>query len=182
METLRTEFRLVNHFPTAVTVKELLKGCSCAEAAVSPERLEPGQSATLTIGWRTGGRRGKASEVVTVLAVPDDAEGVVAVQVQLTALVEPDVFCEPAEARFERHQPGTLTLRFTPGRMPGVQIRSAYPTVSALQTSVDVAAGTVAVSFDPAKLDSEELTASVMVQTTSPKEPWVMVPVVFAGS
>jgi hypothetical protein len=182
METLRAEFRLVNHFPIAVTVKELLKGCSCAEAEVSPERLEPGQSATLTIGWRTGGRRGKASEVVTVLAMPDNAEGVVTVQVRLTALVEPDVLCEPAEVRFERSQPGTITLRFTPGRMPGVQIRSAYPSMSALQTSVDPAAGTVVVRYDPAKLDGDEPGASVMVQTTSPKEPWVTVPVAFTGT
>ncbi|HET6574589.1 MAG TPA: DUF1573 domain-containing protein [Fimbriiglobus sp.] len=135
METLHAEFRLVNHFPTAVTVKELLKSCSCAEAQVSPERLEPGQQATLTLGWRTGGRRGRSSEVVTILALLDGVEGAVAVQVRLRAMIEPDVLYEPAEVQFVRHQPGTITVRFTPGQMPGVKIRSAYPSVLCAITS-----------------------------------------------
>jgi hypothetical protein len=178
METLVAEFRLVNHFPTAVTVKELIRGCACADARVSQERLEPGQSATLTVGWRTGGRRGKASEVVTVLASVD-GEGLVTVPVRLTAVIEPDVLCEPDEVRFDRNQTGTATLRLTPGRMPDVRILSAHPTVSALQTTADPAAGTVTVRYDPAKSDNDGAGAAVMVQTNSPKEPWIKVPVVF---
>lgn len=180
METLHTEFRLVNRFPIAVTIKELLKGCSCAHAAISPERLEPGQTATLTVVWQTGGRRGKASEVVTVFALPD-GEGPVTVQVRLKAQIQPDVRYEPDELRFVRTEAGTTTLQFTPGRMPDVQIRSAHPTVSALQTAVDPATGTVTVRYDPAKLEGDHPGATVMVQTTSPKEPWVSVPVVFTG-
>ncbi len=180
METLRAEFRFVNHFPTAVTIKELFKGCSCADAVISPERLEPGQSATLTLAWRTGGRRGKASEVVTVLALPDGEEPVT-VQVQLKAQIEPDIVYEPAEVLFDRSQSGMLILRFTPGQMPGVQILSAYASVLALQTIVDSAAGTLVVRYDPTKLDGDDSVAAIKVQTTSPKEPWITVPVAFTS-
>lgn len=181
METLRAEFRLTNHFPTAVTIKDMIKGCSCADAEISSERLEPGQEATLTIGWRTGSRRGKTSEVVTVLARPEGTPGSVGIQLRMKAHVEPDVHCDPDEIRFERQQSGAVTLRFTPGRMADVRIQSVYASVSALQTFVDPTAGTVVVRYDPAKLDGDELTAAVMVQTTSTKEPWVSVPVAFTG-
>jgi hypothetical protein len=180
METLRAQFQLVNHFPTPVAFTDVLKGCSCAQVTISPERLEPGNSATLTVEWHTGGRRGKATEVVTVYALKDGLEPAV-VQVRLSALIEPDVRCEPPEVRFACDEAGTATLRFTPGRMPDVRICSAHPTIQALQTTIDPEAGTVAIRYDPSKSLGGD-SAVVIVQTTSTKEPWVRVPVVFSGS
>lgn len=182
METLRAEFKLTNHFPAAVTVKDVIKSCSCAEVAITPERLEPGQSATLMIGWRTGGRRGQSSDLVTVLAQPDGEPGTVGVQVRLKAHVEPDLLCDRDEVRFERKQVGTVILHFTPGRMADGRIRSAHPSTMALTTTIDPIAGTVTVQFDPAMLDGDEPAAVVTVQTTSPKEPWVTIPVALTGA
>lgn len=181
LETLHAEYRFVNHFPSAVNIQEILKGCSCADVDFSPRRLEPNESGKLTISWRIGGRRGKATEVVTVIAVPEETGGTAVVPVRLTAVVEPDVVCEPTEVRFERKQPGKQVLRFAPGRMSDVRILTTYPSLKALQATIDPGTGTVEVRFDPTKLDENDLSASVMVQTTSPKEPWVTVPVTFTG-
>src|SRR5688500_6480430 len=43
-ETVSTEFRITNHFTEAVTVLDVLKSCSCAEAVMTPRTLLPGGS------------------------------------------------------------------------------------------------------------------------------------------
>lgn len=182
METLRAEFRLVNRFPTAVDFTDLLRTCSCAHATVAPERLEPGQSATLTVEWQTGNRRGKASEVVTVYAVGE--EGPIAVQVQLTAEIEPDVRFEPSEARFTRGETTTTVVQFSSGRMVDARINSAHTNASVLQATVDPVSNALSIQYDPAKSKGDPIPtdAAVIVKTTSPKEPWVRVPVTFTGT
>jgi hypothetical protein len=182
MEAHHAEFRLVNHFPTAVDVIGVAGSCSCAEATVNPRRLEPGQAATLTVAWRTGGKRGRASDSVHVFAVQvgDPPAPCQVVQVRVTAEVQPDVAADPVEIRFDRDKPGKAEVRFRPGRMSDAKILSAYASWSGLETVTDQATGTVTIRFDPAKHTSEVARADVLVQTNSPKEPWIRIPVEFS--
>lgn len=129
METVRAEIRLVNHFSAPVEIAEVIKSCACAEASVTPTRLEPGQSASLKVTWRTGAKRGSVSDAVQVLAIVQMEPPIPAVaSVRLTAEVQPDLLYDPAALHFVRDRAGTAELHFRPGRMSDARILSAHAT------------------------------------------------------
>lgn len=64
--TLYTQFTVTNHGPGEVTLGEPMKSCACASAELDRRYLRPGESATLTVGWRTAGKVGRSRETVAI--------------------------------------------------------------------------------------------------------------------
>jgi hypothetical protein len=177
-ETHTATFTVTNRYPHAIEVRDIVKGCSCADAGVEPPVLEPGESGKLSVSWRTGGRRGRTSEAVTVVAMlGGERPRLVSIPVRVTAEVKPDVEFAPEELRFRVGHPGLAVLRCQPGRGGEVKLVMAYSNAAVLGAQVDPGANTVTVTYMP-KGDPAELNdAVVMVKTTCATEEWVKVPV-----
>lgn len=95
-------FRIVNHGPDAVTLGELMRSCACASATLDRQELPAGETATLTVGWRTGERVGRGRNTVGIpyirKAIPDQP---VVVFATVTATVESELAGpKPASAPF----------------------------------------------------------------------------------
>ena len=99
---------VVNRLPDAVDITMIAKSCSCTDAEVEPKHLEPGQSATIKVAWRTGGKRGVVSDRLTIIAMSKgERPQQHFAQFRLTADVQPDVVIDPGKVTFTAGQPGT---------------------------------------------------------------------------
>ncbi len=170
---------VVNRLPDAVVITMIAKSCSCADAEVEPKHLEPGQTATMKVSWRTGGKRGPVSDRLTVIAMTKgERPQQVFAQFRLVADVQPDANIEPSKITFTEGQPGTATLSVKPGLLPEAALKDAYGNMRGLKAIADVTAKTVTVTYNPAELPSDTGALAVMIATNSPNEPWITIPVV----
>lgn len=177
-QTLTGTAAVVNRLPVAVDIILVAKSCSCADAEVEPKRIEPGQSATLTLAWRTGSKRGPVSDRITVLAnTTGERPGQVMAELQLRADVQPDVVVEPAEVVFTSGVAGEQIIRVRPGLYAGAALTGAYATPRGLTAEADASRGEVRVKYDPSAFDAGAQEVSVMVATNAPSGRWIRIPV-----
>ena len=177
-ETVGAEYRIVNHFAHPIRVRDILAGCSCADAQMEPRVLGPSESATLRLAWKTSNRRGPAAEDIRLVYAAEGSEhdyGMIAVRVR--GIVVPDFVIEPEVLEFDPSGKGTASVRFKPGRVARVpRLLAAVPS-QGVAAQVDPHGAVVHVTFDPAKPGWDASQLKVSVQTDSLREPSVEVPI-----
>jgi hypothetical protein len=178
METLHAEFRLANHFPTAVIFQDVLKSCSCADATLSSERIEPGQTATLLVAWKTGAKRGRVGDVLMVRYAGVGGSNPGTLDVSVRATVEPDFVCNPEVITFSERAPGRVVVRLKPGRVASVpRVVTAFATHKAFAVSVDPNTSDVEVRFDPSVEGWKDFRAAVAMRIDGSRQDRLEVPI-----
>lgn len=149
-QTLTGTYSVVNRFPVAVDIDSVMKSCSCADAEVEPKHLEPGQTATLRLAWKTGTKRGPASDRVTVVAkTTDPVPRTLFCELRLQCDVQPEVVIEPAEPKFSQGKPESITLTLKNGSTSEVKVTQAFSSTKSIRVAVQVADNSVTVEYDP---------------------------------
>jgi hypothetical protein len=172
---------LTNTHTEAVTVKDLMKSCSCSTAEVTPKVIPPGGSGELTLVWKVGKSRGPVStQLGVVYAVGDRPNDML--PVTLVATVRPAVVCEPESLTFDGTAAETQTIRVS-GRDQKVTALSVSANHPAFDARCDQSTSTVTVRFDPARrLSAAADKTTLTITTDSLAEPTVTLTVLLDPS
>jgi hypothetical protein len=77
--------------------------CGCASVELDRKRLEPGEEARVSVSLRTGGRSGPLEHGAVVVWRTDGGQKLPA-RFRLSAAVEPAIFVDPPQLRFDRRE------------------------------------------------------------------------------
>ena len=180
-ETLTGSYSVVNRLPVAVDITQVMKSCSCADAEVEPRHLGPGETATLKMAWKTGTKRGAVSDKITLVATTaSPTPQTVFAELRLTCDVQPDVVIEPATPTFTEGTPATVVLHLQPGAVGNTKVKQCFSSTKTIRVTADVDASTVTVAYDPTIPLADDNLPTIMIETTSTREPWIRVPVTIA--
>jgi hypothetical protein len=173
-DDLTARFEIANTYDQPAEVVSVMKGCSCAEAAVEPRTIPPGGTATLTVVWRVAGKQGRISEaVVPVCQVGDRTEHLrvrVAARVVLPVEADREVIELDRSKRSER-----VVFRARDGRQ--FRLTGAAANHPSLITAIDPDGRSLSVTFGPAQPGWESGRLSMTVATDVAGAEAVMVPV-----
>lgn len=178
---LSHEFLLVNRMGQTLTIKEVIKSCSCTEATCEPKELRPGEQTVLRAVWEVGGSRGKSGVSIFVVAeLPD--ESLVGTELVMRATVKPDIEYAPAALEFS---PGNekQSIRFSPGTLKEFSLKGVSCTHRAFTARlVPGTTDTVEVTFQPNLWNADLGRGELRVETTSPHEPVCSIPLTVVGA
>ncbi len=166
-------FELKNAAGGPVRIVSVTTGCSCTDAKFSREPVAVGGTTVVTLGWRTFGRRGPASQGVGITYRTADGQTAQVVG-RLTADVRPPAACQPERLEFSPVGRQRQVVKFTvDGR--DAALTGAVANHPALSVTVD--GGLATVEFDPAVEGWETGQLVVTVATGCAEEPTFGVPV-----
>lgn len=117
-------FRVQNLTADRVKVVEVMKHCDCAQADVSPQTIEPGGTAQLSVDWQIGARDGPVETEISLLTAGSGrSAGLRVTSALLRAVVKSDYTFAPAELTFRRGIAQTQRIRLLPHLAPAAEIR-----------------------------------------------------------
>jgi Protein of unknown function (DUF1573) len=173
-------FEFVNHFPHDVEIVEMIKGCSCSEAAFSEKRIKPRQTAVLKVTWKTGQMRGRQGVSIDFVYKVENNETFHKI-VRVEANVVPDINYEPKTIAFAGTIPETQRIRFSSGRMKRFLLANARANHPAFKAEVRDG-NAVEVSFDgKTPVYANGLEPVLILETDSPNEPHIQIPLKIRG-
>lgn len=182
-QTLAGQYRLVNRLPFAVDVIQVAKSCSCADADVETKHLKPGQETNLNVAWKTGLKRGKVTDRVTVMAKTVEGQPqTIFAELILKADVIPDVKLDPETLSFPQGQSGTATITVLGNELAAVKVVQAYGNVNGLKSIARPGTNIVDVTYTPSEIPADAKELLVLIETTSTVEKWIRVPIRFTPS
>ncbi|MBX9624734.1 MAG: DUF1573 domain-containing protein [Gemmataceae bacterium] len=166
---LIARFELSNTYDMPVEVVEVVKGCSCADAAVEPRTIPAGGAGVLTVVWRVAGKRGRAGEnIVLVCKVGARTEPVPArVTAFVAAALEPD----REAVSFRRTGCQAETVAFRPRDDMQFRLTGVMANHPSLTPAIDPDGRSMTVNFDPSQTGWESGRLSVTVVTDAPGIP-----------
>ncbi|MBX9580989.1 MAG: DUF1573 domain-containing protein [Gemmataceae bacterium] len=161
-DDLTARFEITNTYDQPAEVVSVMKGCSCASAAVEPQTIPAGGTATLTVMWRVAGKHGRISEtVVPVCKIGDRTEHLRArVSARMVLPVEPDR--EVIELDRSK-RPERVVFRARDGRP--FRLTGSGANHPSLATTIDPDGRSLTVTFDPSQPGWESGRLAVTVAT-----------------
>jgi hypothetical protein len=173
-QEVQAEFALVNHFPQALEITQVVKGCACSDVKLSTKRLEPKEQATLQVAWKTGRMRGPSG--VNVQVVFQLADGTVSHKnLRVEGEVVPDIRYEPSKLEFAGGKVESRVVQFSAGRLKAFTIRKAICDRAPFSAKV-LEKDRVQVTYDPGKGEpSEGIASRLIVETDSVNEPEMII-------
>jgi hypothetical protein len=176
-----TRFKLRNSISGEINLLTVLKSCACLSPELSKSTLAPGEETELVVQWRSGAFRGRSASDLIVVYV--DAEGKRrGSRLRITADVIPDVDYSPASLVFQSGQKASREIIFKPGGQKALSLLTAACTHRAFQARLDVERGKVDVAFNPDEWPDEDASVELIIQTNSPNEPILRIPLRVATS
>ncbi len=172
------EFDLANNFPQFLEIIDVVKGCSCTEATIERKHLEPKARTSLRILWNTGRSRGPHGINVEVAFKLADGKSYSKL-LRVEGNVIPDLILDAEKLVFRGNGSETQTLRLAPGQTGKFKVLKSRSNHQAFKTEQD-AGGGVAVTYDgktPVWINGLE--PKLILETDSPNEPQVIVPLEF---
>ena len=175
---LDATFEVTNNFQGPVEITEVNTGCSCRSAIVSRKYLGPGERSSVKITWSVGAKRGEVADEVWLVYTTPGAAAPSRAPLRLEANVLPDIRFEPNRVAFRLGQPGTARVKLTPGQMPAFIARGTLTNSTALAAICLHGGQEVEIRYTPgSELDAVE-GRFVAIDTDSPNEPQLRIPVV----
>ena len=149
-QTLDATAKVVNRTATAVDILIVSKSCSCTDAEVDRKHLEPNEAAVLSLGWRTGSKRGPVSDRVTIIArtvggVPRQLSA----DFHLKANVQPDVIVEPAAVTIVAGKRSRHEVRFTFAGCPAGSITATHSLTQGVTASFTAGKTILELNYNP---------------------------------
>lgn len=175
-QIVRAEFRLVNNHPGPVRIDGVDTFCGCQAADFTPGDIHSGETRAVGITWRMEGKRGRVSDVAWV-RYTDPAGQPQRQPLLLNAEVTPDIRCEPSRLEFTAGRPQVLRLKLSPGGMPAFRVKGLYANSRQLAVTWEVETNEAVVRYIPADDEKIGPGPAVQIETDSPNEPVIEVPV-----
>jgi hypothetical protein len=175
---------LQNNSRETVSIRHVFKSCDCTAGSIDRSRLEPGETTSFAVDWDVGGSRGVVERLVGVMYQVGNKSALHPLDIRLKAIVDPDVRLSSESLEFDTasgEQQRVLVV--TPGRQPDVSILDAYSAHPAFHVRLEQPVNNdqlwqVIVGFDPTQWTNDEEVATVVVATSSQREPTIRVPIV----
>lgn len=174
--TATADIRFRNDAASAASIRFVSTSCGCTLVRQPTERVAPGEVLNLEARFAARGKVGKSGTQIGLLYRLDGETADRRVEVVLWANVIPDFALSQESLSFdERATVRDLSIRKTPTRrveVVGVQIGH-----DAFSAEWDEGSQAVRVSFEPLRWDDSTQTAAMLtVETTSPTQPLIHVP------
>jgi hypothetical protein len=177
----QTQFEMVNHYSQPLRIVDVFKSCNCSEASFSSPELGPGQKGQLQVVWTTGRSRGSIS-IQTVVKYKLADGSLHSKSFTVAAEVVPDIHCKPDKLQFDGPRAETQIVRLSAGRMSQFTVKAAYCNHPAFKANLR-GANAIEVAFDGVTpVYSNGLEPRLIIQTDSPNEPQLVLPVVMRES
>jgi len=179
-ETIPTELTFRNDHDEPITIVERTASCSCSESTLDRTTLAPGETATLSVKWRLGSRRGASAEELGV--VYELHGNWYTANARVHAEVEPDIVVTPWPLRFDGDRAELKTVTLKPGRKATFTVPEVHVTHPAFRAACDPTSNTVAVSFDPKPALGPVDGVRLLISTDSIHEPELSIPILLDRS
>ncbi len=179
--TVQTNFTVTNRYPEAVEIKKVVGGCSCQSASISQNRLEPGETATISAEWKIGQVRHRIAESVwvthTLPAASPEKMGELGLILQAEAV--PEIDYDPEQLEFVAGRDVDIEVRLKPGTRVNFAIKRVGCAAPYIQTSISGDNRVVRVHFDSKLLPKlrDVVKDALVIETDSPIQPRLTVPV-----
>lgn len=180
-EEIPLQFHLQNTFEGPVVIEGLIPSCSCTEANVSPDVLQPGEQATVDVVWATHASRGDTTTSLDVVYLaPSGNRSLLTLKLQ--ANVIPDIRYDPEEVVFQADRPSEQIIRLTPGRLSEFTANQVSVTHRAFQAVLMPDGHRIAVRFNPSEWSGGIApTAELKVRTSSDRVQNLIIPLKVKG-
>jgi hypothetical protein len=146
-ENLRVELGVVNDTKDAITCGPVMHGCSCIDATITPNILQPGQTGKLIATWSLRGKRGRVSEQF-LFTYSGRIKGHCVGRIFVTALA-------PVQAESETIQLSENStekeIRFFSGLNRDFRLISSTSSHAAVGCALSSDSKSIRVTFDPTK-------------------------------
>ena len=173
-------FQLTNNSPDAIEIAEVFTSCSCTQATVGKKQLANGETTGVEVGFDSGQARGDVAQEIRVLYILSDGTKH-SRSLGIKAFVEADILTEPMRIDFSYGQSGRVTLNLRPGLLNEFEVKSAVATHGSLTVRRNEdSPRDLTVDYQPSENgDEASRSVAVVIETSSPKEPRLYVPVTF---
>jgi hypothetical protein len=174
-QELYATFGLTNRFPQPLEIKQVARGCTCANAKLSKTHVEPGEQISLEVSWKTGKSRGHTgTNLQVIFQLADGVSGYKLLRIQGDII--PDILYDPVELSFVKTEVATEVVQFSPGRQMDFRISRVFCSNAAFTATLH-GNNRVEVTFQPDKWLPEDLSEpKLIVETNSVNEAQIFIP------
>ncbi len=181
---LETTFTLTNRGRSPVQLLAVSKSCTCTRVNVAKTHLDPGESSALNVTVNVGtNRHSLASEIGVAyrdlgFKLGGDSVKPAMLRLRVTAIVSPDVECDPEMLTFPRPSSTRREVRVFSHWLRGGLIKQVHARHRAFSVKASPVDNRVEVSFDPSLWPIDESPSTELVIVTPSKvDPNVRVPI-----
>lgn len=169
-------FTVQNNRPGAISLLRIQKTCSCIDAAIEKEVLQPGESGSVSAKWSLGNVRGKRFLPVPVVLRAHGKGDEEIMVLYAVAVVRGDIEFEPSTVTFRANASASERVRvqYRTGRFHVLGASSTHPCVEAAWNPHD---RLVSLVFLPKAWPRIGEGVEVIVETNRPDEPTIRIPV-----
>lgn len=173
-DTVDAAFQLVNNHREPVEIKFVSEPCGCMDIKLTKTALAPKETTVLSARWKVERRRGPVRLEVPVVYARN-GHALAQTSVYLQARVIPDFTYNPEYLVFTGNEKATKEVFITQKTDPISLLLRAYCTHGAFQATLHADQRRVLVLFDPVLQCDDQLSAYLVVETSSSREPRLVI-------
>ncbi len=180
-ESRSAQFQLRNRSKETLRISRVVGHCSCASHHLSDSELSPGETATLTLTYQSGGSRGDTGTFATIYYFLVEQQQLLNTDCQIKAHVQPNIVWTPEVITFQTGHSSSCRLNITPDALSKVTLLDVACTregvMATIDSNRDPKTAQVTVLFDSELWGKKPGKAELILRVGDPDVPILRVPI-----
>lgn len=173
-------YELTNSLSVPLAILDVGTSCGCTSSQISRKDIGPGESAALTLTYKSGQSRGEVRVHAIVVYQCDNEASPRSMALRATGDIDPDYGIEPEQLNFSSTEPSSLTVALWPRHIPSLNIAKAMCDKRFFSARIIDADSSgkqlVEVSFNPEGFYADAGPAHLVIHTDSNRQPIARIP------
>jgi hypothetical protein len=180
-QSTSVSFVLRNRSSGPVEVIDVSTTCGCSDGAINPKQIAPGETASMTMTFRSGVSQGSLSIGADVFYRIEGQPDVFNIPLKVSATIDPEYTVVPERLSFVAGVPGNAMILLRPARSAVVGVRQVSCNKRYFSAEIDTAGMTdgaaVKVIFNPTDFYPDSGPATLIVTTDNDLAPIITIPI-----